>query len=69
MGGRRNTSGGFAVTGNRDHLKFKFPRLGEGEAEGRFAITALVLTIVIRLALAGVLAAVAVSITLKVFLP
>jgi hypothetical protein len=52
------------VTGNRDRLEFKFSRLGEGEAEGRFAITALVLAIAIRLAFVGVVAAVA----LKVFL-
>jgi hypothetical protein len=31
-----------AMAGNRDHLVFKFFRLVEGEAEGRFAISALI---------------------------
>jgi hypothetical protein len=33
------------VAGNRDRLIFKFFRLVEGEAEGRFAISALVILV------------------------
>jgi hypothetical protein len=47
------------VAGNRDRLIFKFFRLVEGEAEGRFAISALVIL---------VLAAVVGSFALKGFL-
>jgi hypothetical protein len=56
------------VAENRNRLKLKLSRLGEEEAEGRFAITALVVTIAIRSALTGVVVATAVSL-LKVFLP
>jgi hypothetical protein len=53
---------------HRDRLTFKFSRLGEGEAAGRYAIAALVVTVTIRsMALAA--AAGAVSYTLRVFLP
>jgi hypothetical protein len=56
------------VADNRNRLKLKFSRLGEEEAEVRFALTALVVTIAIRFALTGVVAAAGVSL-LRVFLP
>jgi hypothetical protein len=37
------------VAGNRDRLAFKLFRLFEGEAEGRFAIAALVFLVVVFL--------------------
>ena len=40
-----------------DRLKFKIPRLIEGEAVGRFAIVALISAIVCRCILAGAFAA------------
>jgi hypothetical protein len=45
----QHESGGFTVAGNRERLNFKFFRLVEGEAEGRFAISALVLLVVASL--------------------
>ena len=46
MAGR---SGGFIVAGNRDRLIFKFFRVVEGKAEGRFAISALVILVIAAL--------------------
>jgi hypothetical protein len=48
--GPANISGDFAVARSRDRLTFRFSRLGEAEAEGRYAIAALVLAVAIRFA-------------------
>jgi hypothetical protein len=55
----------FQANPRRECLKFKFSRLGEGEAEGRYAITALVVTIAIRGILAAGVATLAGSFALK----
>ena len=57
------------MAGNQDRLKYKFFPIGEGEAEGRFAIVALVVAVTIRSLVAVVIAAGAVSFPIKAFLP
>jgi len=42
----------------RDYLVLRFRRLGEGEAEGRFAIVVLFAALICRFALAGAIASV-----------
>jgi hypothetical protein len=53
---------------NQDELTFDFRRLGRGEAKGRYAITALVVAVTIRLAAFAFVAAEVVSFTIKAFL-